>query len=98
MLRTSLHKMVHFILIGMQNGNKTIDIIYLRVFITHIEHFYVEINKTNFYSLLVDSWGNSIIDFATGSLKPFSDKLNPTAFIPVKLDVSGNIKVRQTLY
>ena len=30
-------------------------------------HFYVKIKKTTFSNLLVDNWGNSIIDVATGS-------------------------------
>ncbi len=35
---------------------------------THFIHFCAEMRKMNLYYLLVDSWGNSIIDFATGSL------------------------------
>ena len=59
--------MVHFIQIEMQDANKDISTIYLGVFVTNIIHFCVEIKKINFYHFLVDSWGNPIIDFATGS-------------------------------
>ncbi len=51
----------------MQDGNKKVSAINLRVFMSCIMHFYAEIRKIIFYYSLVDSWGNATIDFATGS-------------------------------
>ena len=66
MLRTSLKKMVHFIQIGMQDGNKNVSTRYLRVFMSYNLHFCTAIWKFIFYYSMVNSWGNAPIDFATG--------------------------------
>ena len=56
---TSLKKMVHSILIRMQDGNKKFSTIYLRVSVTNIIHFCAEMRENEF--LLFDGAPSEVL-------------------------------------